>query len=87
MPLPTKDEIQLENPTLQGVLATGYDDDAQRITILNSWGSSFGNDGYFYMHYDYILNKNRLKTFGRLKKLVKSNVPCREIGRYFDIKF
>ena len=45
MPMRTKDEIRLENPTLHAVLAVGYDDDAQRITILNSWGSSFGNDG------------------------------------------
>ena len=50
--MPNKGEIRLENPTLHAVLAVGYDDDAQRITILNSWGSSFGNDGCFNMQYD-----------------------------------
>ena len=36
MPMPTKDEIRLENLSLHADLALGYDD-AQRITILNSW--------------------------------------------------
>ena len=62
MPMPTKDEILLENPTLHADLALGYDD-AQRITILNSWGRSFGNDEYFQMPYEYILNKTRAYFF------------------------
>ena len=37
VPLPTEDEIQLENPSLHAVLAVAYDDDSQRIAILNSW--------------------------------------------------
>ena len=54
MPMSTKDENRLENPTLHAKLAVGYDD-SQRITILISWGRSFDNDGYFNM--PYILNK------------------------------
>ena len=57
MPMPTEDEVQLENPSLYVVLAVAYDGDAQRITILNSWRSSFDMEGYFFMHYKYILNK------------------------------
>ena len=63
MTVPTKDKIRQENPSLHTVLAVGYDDDAQLITILNSWGRSFGNIGYFYVLYEYILNKNELLTF------------------------
>ena len=47
--MPNKRENRLENPTLHAVLVVGFDDDAQCITILNSWGNSFGNDGYLYM--------------------------------------
>ena len=56
MPVPTKDEIRLEKPSLHASSTVGYADDTQRITILNSWGRSFGNDGYFYMPYECILN-------------------------------
>ena len=49
MPMPTEEEVQLETPNLHAVLAVGYDDKTRYITILNSWGSSFGDNGYFYM--------------------------------------
>ena len=39
------------------------------------------------MTFEYILNKTKSMTFGRLKRLVKANVLCREIGGYFDIMF
>ena len=69
------------------VLTVAYNGDAQRITILNSWGSSFGKDGYFFMHYDYILNKQRAYIFWKTEKVGESNVPVRRLGGYFDIKF
>ena len=72
MPLPTEDEIQLENPSLHAVFAVAYDDDSQLITILNSWGSSFGMEGYFFMHYDTILNKQQVYDIWKLKRLVKA---------------
>ena len=87
MPKPTKDEIQLENPSLHAVLADACDDDAQHFTILNSWGSSFGIEGYLFMHYEYILNKQRAYELGRMMRLVKAMFLCSEIGGYFDIKF
>ena len=70
--MPAKDEIRLENPTLHCVLAVDYEDNAQRITILNFCGSSFGNGGYLYMHYDYILNKKRAFDFWRNVEVDKS---------------
>ena len=85
--MPTENEIQLENPTLHAVLAVAYDEDAQRITILNSWGSSFGMEGYFFMHYDYIWNKQQAYDIWKSEAVGDSNVPLREIGGYFDIKF
>ena len=75
MLMPTEDEIRMENPSLHAVLAVGYDDVAQCITILNSWGSSFGKDGYFYMPYDYILNQQRAYDFWKIGEVGESNVP------------
>ena len=74
MPMPTEDEIHLENPSLHTVLADACNDDAQRITILNSWGSSFGIEGYFFMHYDYTLNKQRAYDFWKTEEFGESNV-------------
>jgi len=36
------------------VLCCGYDDARQVFTVRNSWGSAWGDDGYFYMPYDYM---------------------------------
>ena len=70
--MPTKVEIRLENPTLNAVLAIGYAYDNQRLTFLNSWGSSFGNDGYFYMPYDYIWNNKRTYGFQKIEEVSES---------------
>ena len=45
------------------VLIVGYDDLKQTFTIRNSWGINHGDKGYYYIPYDYILDKeltNRL---------------------------
>ena len=43
------------------VLCVGYDDTAQQFTIRNSWGTSWGQGGYFKMPYAYLTNA-RLAT-------------------------
>jgi C1A family cysteine protease len=35
------------------VLAVGYDDDKKQIIVRNSWGTDWGDKGYFYLPYDY----------------------------------
>lgn len=40
------------------VLAVGYDDQAKRFTVRNSWGPAWGLKGYFTMPYDYVANRN-----------------------------
>lgn len=35
------------------VLAVGYDDAAQHVICRNSWGTEWGDDGYFYLPYAY----------------------------------
>jgi C1A family cysteine protease len=55
MPMPAKTE------SVEGghaVLCVGYDDDMQCMIVRNSWGTGWGDKGYFYMPYAYIKNSN-----------------------------
>jgi C1A family cysteine protease len=36
------------------VMAVGYDDQKKHFIIRNSWGKDWGDNGYFYMPYDFI---------------------------------
>lgn len=39
------------------VMAVGFDDDQKTFIVRNSWGSSWGHKGYFYMPYDYMMGQ------------------------------
>src|SRR5437870_7998594 len=49
------------------VLAVGYDDKAQRFTVRNSWGASWGKRGYFTMPYSYLLTENLSDDFWTIR--------------------
>jgi len=54
------------NESLMGghaVIAVGYDDEKQQMIVRNSWGSDWGDKGYFYMPYSYISNANLASDF------------------------
>lgn len=40
------------------VMAVGYDDKKGRMLVRNSWGKTWGQQGYFEMPYTYITNQN-----------------------------
>ena len=40
------------------MLIVGYDDEKKLFKIQNSWGKIWGDSGFGYMGYEYILNKN-----------------------------
>ena len=69
MPKPTEEEIDAMIYGLHAVLAVGYDDRTKCITVLNSWGRSFGDDGYFYMPYDYISDPDRALNFWKIEEV------------------
>jgi C1A family cysteine protease len=50
MPMPKPGEGVLGG---HAVLAVGYDDTKKLLTVRNSWGTSWGDQGYFYMPYDF----------------------------------
>ena len=51
VPMPQRTESLLGG---HAVLCVGYDDSMQRFIMRNSWGSSWGDKGYFYIPYDYL---------------------------------
>lgn len=58
--------LPLEDDEIIGghaVAAVGFDDKNQRFIIRNSWGEKWGDNGYFYMPYQYIINKELASDF------------------------
>lgn len=51
------------------VLAVGYDDSINSFIIRNSWGTSWGDKGYFYMPYDYIVDEDLAGDFWTVTKI------------------
>jgi C1A family cysteine protease len=60
LPMPKKSENMLGG---HAVLAVGYDDTHKWFIIRNSWGVEWGDKGYFYMPYDYIVDDNLADDF------------------------
>ncbi len=49
------------------VLAVGYDDDAQRFIVRNSWGPKWGQAGYFTIPYAYLITSNLADDFWTIR--------------------
>lgn len=49
------------------VLLVGYDNATQRFIARNSWGTSWGDNGYFYMPYQVIQNPSMSEDFWVIK--------------------
>ena len=64
MPMPTKGEVSHSS---HAVVAVGYDDDKKRIVVLNSWGCHWGENGYFYMPYEFITNESYCRDFWKIE--------------------
>lgn len=49
------------------VLAVGYDDSKQAIIVRNSWGTYWGDNGYFYMPYQYVASPDLSDDFWTIR--------------------
>ena len=64
VPMPKAKEKMLGG---HAVLAVGYDHPKRRFIVRNSWGLTWGQQGYFTMPYDYLLDSNLSDDFWTIK--------------------
>ncbi len=64
VPMPTKNERLLGG---HAVLIVGYDDTRKVYIVRNSWGTTWGDHGYFYMPYAYVHNTRLASDFWTIK--------------------
>jgi len=57
IPYPSPHEKSHDNHGNHAMLIVGYNDDEKLFKVRNSWGTSFGDNGYCYIPYDYIANE------------------------------
>ena len=50
------------------VMAAGYDDAQKRFIVRNSWGTGWGQNGYFTMPYDYLTSRNLSDDFWTIRR-------------------
>jgi C1A family cysteine protease len=60
VPMPGTQEQALGG---HAVLAVGYDDATERFQVRNSWGTQWGNGGYFTMPYEYLTRRGLSSDF------------------------
>jgi C1A family cysteine protease len=49
------------------VMAVGYDDAHHRFLVRNSWGTGWGQEGYFTIPYAYLTNSNLSDDFWTIR--------------------
>jgi len=65
MPLPQVRDVEQGG---HAVMCVGYDDKRQVFIVRNSWGTDWGDKGYFYMPYAYMTNPGLANDFWTLRK-------------------
>jgi C1A family cysteine protease len=65
--------VTMPNPQEQvlgghAVLAVGYDESSQRFLVRNSWGTAWGQKGYFTLPYKYLGNRNLSDDFWTIRR-------------------
>lgn len=68
VPMPSKDEKVLGG---HAVLAVGYNDSTGRFLVMNSWGTNWGDKGYFTIPYEYLTNSNLADDFWTVRLVEK----------------
>ena len=51
------------------ILVMGYDDELGCFIVRNSWGSKWGDKGYFYMPYEYLTNSSLSNDFWVIQRV------------------
>ena len=64
VPMPATGEAMLGG---HAVLAVGYDQAAQRFLVRNSWGATWGQQGYFTIPFDYLADPQLASDFWTIR--------------------
>jgi C1A family cysteine protease len=83
VPIPN---LQTEN-ILGGhaVCLVGYNDETNMFIAVNSWGKNWGDNGFFYIPYEYVTNSNLCDEFYALKK-IRNKFTNNTINKIKNIK-
>ena len=65
VPMPKPNERALGG---HAVLGVGYDDGQKRFIVRNSWGTGWGQKGYFTIPYEYLANRNLADDFWTIRR-------------------
>lgn len=57
VPMPSPNDLARAAHGGHAMCAVGYNDSERVFIVRNSWGSNWGDKGYCYMPYDYLLNR------------------------------
>jgi len=66
MPMPAENEEVMGG---HAVAMVGYDDEKKMFKVRNSWGTGWGDNGYFWMPYAFAINKNYCDDFWMISKI------------------
>jgi len=64
VPMPKRNERLLGG---HAVMAVGYNDSTKRLLVRNSWGTAWGQKGYFTLPYDFINDQNLSDDFWTIR--------------------
>ena len=56
VPMPAPDDVATKAHRLHAMCAVGYNELERVFIVRNSWGETFGDKGYCYIPFDYLLN-------------------------------
>ncbi|UJR22213.1 hypothetical protein I4U23_025277 [Adineta vaga] len=81
-------EVPKKPPAKEGYhacLVVGYDDNTQHFIIRNSWGTSWGDKGYCYVPYEYLIDKRLVapeSTFWAIVQIIPREAMKRGYVNY-----
>lgn len=75
MPMPTPTDKLLGG---HGVVLAGFDDTQSVFIVRNSWGTAWGDNGYFYMPYDFIVKPEYASDFWSIRMVKDDDVKPAE---------
>ena len=67
VPMPTPDEKMVGG---HAIAIVGYSDKKKQFIFRNSWGDSWGDDGYGYLPYEYVIDRNLSSDFWIIERVL-----------------